>query len=117
MSLEQFQSDEGKAKILSVTIGDIRDDISEEHWKSWSQYDKEGKTPKLDRDHYHVTYDDQGYERTEFLMIPLSKRGYMKSNAKKVIDKNPDLGANPLEWPGKMIKVVYDREGYVSIAI
>ena len=123
MSLESYISDTGVAKIVSVTVGPIRTEIAEEHWKAWSQYDAKAKaswsgvTPfvaKLDRDHYHITIDDDGFERTEYFIVPMNKRGYNKSGIKEVLVKN-GFGPDPTEWSG-VIAVVYDKDGYVKIA-
>ena len=115
MSLEKFQGETDKCTITAVSIGPIRELIPAEHHKAWSQYDVEGGVAKLDRDHYIVTYDNEGYLRTEYFIVPNSKRGYMKSNIKTVLEKNK-LGPFPLEWVGCTVLVEYDRNGYASIS-
>ena len=114
MSLNDFIANESKAKIVGVKIMPLREGIAEEHWAAWTKYDVEGKPSKLDRDHYAISYDDQGFERTEFFLVPKSKRGYMKSNIKAILEKN-GFSAEPEKWEG-VIDIVYDKEGYVSIA-
>ena len=114
MSLNDFIPDEGVAKIVKVEIVKLRDHIAKEHWKAWSAYDVDGRVAKLDRDHYAITIDDNGFERTEFFIVPKSKRGYNQSGIKSVLEKN-GFSADPEKWTGE-IAIVYSKEGYVSIA-
>ena len=116
MSLENYTSTTSEADLSGVRIGPIRDIIDEKYWSKFTQYDEEGKTAKLDRDHYIITYLEPGsiYPREEFFVVPYNRRGFLKSGIKEIMLRN-NFGPNPLEWTGKII-MEFDKKGYAKLA-
>ena len=116
-NISEFVTGGGKGTITSVTIDTLDSLLPEEVDRDkWRKYDEEGKTPKLDRDHYAVKWVCDDLERTDYILIPATMGGYMKSKVKVFLDRN-GLGGDPDAWPGKEVIVKYTSEGYPRLAL
>jgi len=130
VKLEQYQKSEWDADIVSVDevplgehLGErreaFRDAMREPDSKAaatWSKQDFEDyKEHKLARKVLVITYKIGEMERDEWLTIPMTS-GYAKSNLKLVIANNPDLPGDTADWPGHVILVQLDKNGYYELA-
>jgi len=130
VNLEKFMGDEFEAEVTGVSEVPLKVHIGTrwENFKaamrkpdsrasaSWSAEDFERfKDERGARKVLVVGYEIFGTVRDEWLTIPMGS-GYEKSNLKKVMDKNPGLGADTREWPGKTVLVSLDKNGYYELA-
>ena len=130
VKLEHYQKSEWDADIVSVDeiplgvhLGErmeaFRAAMRKPDTKAvadWSEQDFEDyKEHRLAREVLVVTYKIGDMERDEWVTIPQTS-GYAKSNLKLIIANNPDLPGDTVEWPGHVILVQLDKNGYYELA-
>jgi len=130
VKLEQYQKSEWDADIVSVSEIPLGEHLGErmEAFRAamrkpdskavakWNKQDFEDyKTHRLARKVLVIAYKIGELERDEWVTIPQTS-GYAKSNLKLIISNNPDLPGDTADWPGHVILVQLDKNGYYELA-